>query len=52
MWQILTDDLVASPSLVPERGKLQVSELPGLGIEIAMDAEDRAAALYKSVPST
>ena len=48
MWQILTDDLVASPSLVPERGKLQVSELPGLGFEIAMDVVDRAAALYKS----
>jgi L-alanine-DL-glutamate epimerase-like enolase superfamily enzyme len=48
MWQLLAEDLVASPSLVPVQGALPISEKPGLGFELNRDAVARAAAAYRN----
>jgi muconate cycloisomerase len=43
MWQLLRDNLVAQPSLTPERGQLSLPASPGLGIELDADAVAQAA---------
>jgi muconate cycloisomerase len=48
MWQLLAEDLVASPSLVPVQGALPISEKPGLGFEMNRDAVARAAEAYRN----
>jgi len=43
MWQLLAEDIVIRPSLVPKDGALPISGLPGLGFELNRDAVARAA---------
>lgn len=47
MWQLLAEDIVSSPNLVPVNGALPVSDLPGLGFELNQDAVARAAEAYR-----
>jgi len=47
MWQLLEEDLVASPDLTPIAGALTVSNRPGLGFELDRDAVARAAEAYR-----
>ena len=49
MWRLLTEDIVARPSLVPKEGALTVSDLPGLGFELNRDAVARAAEAYRKL---
>ncbi len=48
MWQLLADDLVASPDLRPREGWLPAMTEPGLGCTLDRDAVERAAALTPS----
>jgi muconate cycloisomerase len=50
MWQLLEEDIVARPSLVPVDGALPISTLPGLGFELDADAVGRAAEAYRKSP--
>src|SRR5262249_37394862 len=50
MWQLLEEDVVAGPSLVPVDGGLPISTLPGLGFELDADAVGRAAEAYRKSP--
>ncbi len=43
MWQLLAEDIVVKPSLVPKNGALPISDLPGLGFELNRDAVQSAA---------
>ena len=43
MWQLLAEDIVTRPNLVPKDGALPISGLPGLGFELDRDAVARAA---------
>jgi L-alanine-DL-glutamate epimerase-like enolase superfamily enzyme len=43
MWQLLRDDVVASPALTPTRGLLALPPLPGLGLELDRDVVRDAA---------
>ena len=47
IWQLLEEDLVASPDLMPIAGALTVSNRPGLGFELDRDAVARAAEAYR-----
>jgi muconate cycloisomerase len=47
MWQLLKEDIVESPSLVPVNGALPISDKPGLGFELDRDAVGRAAEAYR-----
>ena len=47
MCQLLAEDLVESPSLIPISGAIAVSEKPGLGFELNRDAVTRAAEAYR-----
>lgn len=47
MYQLLAEDIVASPSLVLKDGSMLISELPGLGFELNCDAVERAAKAFK-----
>lgn len=47
MWQLLEEDLVQSPNLTPIDGALAVSDRPGLGFELNIDAVGRAAEAYR-----
>ncbi len=47
MHQLLVEDLVMAPDLMPVAGKLGLFEAPGLGIELDRDAVARAAELYQ-----
>jgi L-alanine-DL-glutamate epimerase-like enolase superfamily enzyme len=47
MCQLLAEDLVESPSLIPINGAIPVSEKPGLGFELNRDAVARAAEAYR-----
>jgi L-alanine-DL-glutamate epimerase-like enolase superfamily enzyme len=47
MWQLLEEDLVQSPDLTPIAGALAVSDRPGLGFELNLDAVGRAAEAYR-----
>ena len=46
MWQLLQEDIVSRPNLVPKDGALAVSDLPGLGFELNHDAVKRAKDAY------
>jgi len=50
MWQLLKEDIVAQPSLVPVNGALPISGMPGLGFELDRDAVARAAEAYQTSP--
>ena len=47
MWQLLSEDLIESPSLKPSKGFLPVSRKPGYGFELNWDAVNRAHEKYK-----
>ena len=49
MWQLLAEDIVVKPSLVPKNGALPISDLPGLGFELNRDAVQRAAKAYQEL---
>jgi muconate cycloisomerase len=49
MWQLLAEDIVAKPNLVPENGGLGISDLPGLGFELDGVAVRRAAAAFQQL---
>jgi muconate cycloisomerase len=43
MWQLLKDNIVESPSIDPQKGRLSLTGKPGLGITLDHDAVARAA---------
>jgi muconate cycloisomerase len=47
MWQLLAEDVAASPNLTPINGALPISDKPGLGFELNRDAVARAAEAYR-----
>ncbi|HUG64614.1 MAG TPA: mandelate racemase/muconate lactonizing enzyme family protein [Gaiellaceae bacterium] len=47
MHQLLTDPLVSAPAAVPSVGALRVADGPGLGIELDLDAVERARERYE-----
>lgn len=47
MWQLLAEDIVASPNLTPASGALPISGKPGLGFELDRDAVRRAAEAHR-----
>ena len=49
MWQLLAEDIVARPNLLPRDGALAISDLPGLGFELNRDAVARAAEAFKKL---
>jgi len=49
MWQLLAEDIVKRPALVPQHGALPISELPGLGFELDHDAVARAAEAHRKL---
>ena len=49
MWQLLAEDIVKSPNLVPKDGGLPISDLPGLGFDLNWDAVERAAEAYRKL---
>jgi L-alanine-DL-glutamate epimerase-like enolase superfamily enzyme len=49
MWQLLAEDIVASPNLVPVNGALRISGKPGLGFELNRAAVERAAGAWRPV---
>ena len=42
MWQLLQDNIVASPNLAPEKGRLSLPAKPGLGITLDTDTVAKA----------
>ncbi len=48
MWQLLTEDIVASPDLTPRAGRLGIIEGPGLGFDLDRDAVARAAERWRA----
>lgn len=50
MWQLLEEDIIESPNLVPTNGFLPVTKEPGLGFELNRDAVGRAAEVYRKHP--
>jgi L-alanine-DL-glutamate epimerase-like enolase superfamily enzyme len=51
MWQLLAEDIVKSPNLVPEDGALPIVDAPGLGFELDPEAVARAAKAYRETPA-
>ncbi|MBL8906802.1 MAG: mandelate racemase/muconate lactonizing enzyme family protein [Rhizobiales bacterium] len=51
MWQLLAEDIVKSPNLVPKDGALPIVDAPGLGFELDRDAVNRAAEAYRETPA-
>ena len=51
MWQLLAEDIVTSPNLVPKDGALPIVDAPGLGFELDRDAVARAAKSYREMPA-
>lgn len=49
MWQLLEEDIVLRPSLVPADGALPISDLPGLGFELDASAVERAKEAYRKL---
>ena len=48
MWQLLRDDLVATPDLRPREGWIDALTGPGLGFELDEEAVERAEAAYRA----
>ena len=46
MWQLMKDDIVASPNLQPDKGRMAMPAAPGLGCKLDFDAIDRAAQMH------
>jgi muconate cycloisomerase len=49
MWQLLAEDIVVKPTLVPKDGALPILDLPGLGFELKRDAVARAASAHHAL---
>lgn len=47
MWQLLERDIVKSPSLSPQKGKLSLPSNPGLGAELDQPVVEQAAENFK-----
>ena len=47
MWQLLRENLIASPRLEPKKGILAFEALPGLGFELDHDVVGRAAESHR-----
>lgn len=47
MWQLLAEDIIVKPSLVPNHGAISISDLPGLGFELNFDAVRRASEAFQ-----
>lgn len=48
MWQLLQEDIVESPDLTPNAGKISVMPGPGLGFSLNEDAVARAAEAFSN----
>ena len=48
MWQLLSEDIVATPDLTPRAGRLGIIEGPGLGFDLDRDALARAAERWRA----
>jgi muconate cycloisomerase len=48
MHQLLEEDLISSPCIEPQNGKLGIWKTPGLGFELNRDAVARAAERYRT----
>lgn len=48
MWQLLREDIVDSPGLTPQRGRLALPPAPGLGFTLNADAVARAAERFRA----
>ena len=48
MWQLLTEDIVATPDLTPSAGRLGIIDGPGLGFELDRAAVARAADRWRT----
>ncbi len=48
MWQLLKDNIIASPSLEPRRGVLALEGRPGLGFELDHDVVSKAAQNHRT----
>ena len=46
MWQLLEEDIVETPDLIPRAGKISVMDNPGLGFILNEDAVGRASEAY------
>ena len=46
MWQLLEEDIVETPDLIPRAGKISVMDNPGLGFVLNEDAVGRASEAY------
>jgi L-alanine-DL-glutamate epimerase-like enolase superfamily enzyme len=51
MWQLLAEDIVKSPNLIPKDGALPIVNAPGLGFELDPAAVARAAKAYRDTPA-
>lgn len=49
MWQLLAEDIVTAPTLLPVRGRLSLPAAPGLGLTLDRDRIARAAERFTSV---
>ncbi|WP_424978681.1 mandelate racemase/muconate lactonizing enzyme family protein [Leisingera sp. S232] len=48
MWQLLKDNIIASPCLEPQKGILSLEGRPGLGFELDFDAVAEAADAHRA----
>lgn len=48
MWQLLEDNIIASPNLEPSQGTLSLDSQPGLGFELDHDVVAKCAAAHRS----
>ena len=46
MWQLMRENILAFPSLVPENGRLSLGDRPGLGFELNVDIVKLASERY------
>jgi L-alanine-DL-glutamate epimerase-like enolase superfamily enzyme len=48
MWQLLEDNVIASPCLEPQKGKLSLEGRPGLGFELDHDVVAKASERHRT----
>ncbi|MEQ8442578.1 MAG: mandelate racemase/muconate lactonizing enzyme family protein [Alphaproteobacteria bacterium] len=52
MWQLLKDNVIADPSLTPNKGVLSLEGRPGLGFELNLDIVAKAAEAHRAYSGT
>lgn len=52
MWQLLKDNVIADPSLTPNKGVLSLEGRPGLGFELNLDIVAKAADAHRAYSGT